>query len=94
MALKWLRDNLRHLKFVLWGVVIVFVLLVFVDWGSGRAGGGRSGYGSDFPRRRRDGNRFGGQRLSQAARSLRRARAAGGRTGGKAGDQFRHPRYE
>ncbi len=42
MALKWLRDNLRHLKFVLWGVVIVFVLLVFVDWGSGRGGGGRS----------------------------------------------------
>lgn len=42
MALKWLRDNLRHLKFVLWGVVFVFVLLVFVDWGSGRAGGGRS----------------------------------------------------
>ncbi len=40
MALKWLRDNLRHLKFVLWGVVLVFVLLVFVDWGSGRAGGG------------------------------------------------------
>ena len=40
MALKWLRDNLRHLKFVLWGVVIVFVLLVFVDWGSGRGTGG------------------------------------------------------
>ncbi len=40
MALKWLRDNLRHLKFILWGVVAVFVLLVFVDWGSGRAGGG------------------------------------------------------
>ena len=39
MALKWLRDNLRHLKFVLWGVVAVFVLLVFVDWGAGRAGG-------------------------------------------------------
>jgi peptidyl-prolyl cis-trans isomerase D len=39
MALKWLRDNLRHLKFVLWGVVAVFVLLVFVDWG----GGGPSG---------------------------------------------------
>ena len=35
MALKWLRDNLRHLKFILWGVVIVFVLLVFVDWGAG-----------------------------------------------------------
>ncbi len=43
MALKYLRDNLRHLKFVLWGVVIVFVLLVFVDWGSGRAGGGGNG---------------------------------------------------
>ncbi len=43
MALKWLRDNLRHLKFVLWGVVFVFVLLVFVDWGSGRAGGGGGG---------------------------------------------------
>jgi peptidyl-prolyl cis-trans isomerase D len=40
MALKWLRDNLRHLKFILWGVVLVFVLLVFVDWGAGRAGGG------------------------------------------------------
>jgi len=39
MALKWLRDNLRHLKFVLWGVVAVFVLLVFVDWGAGRSGG-------------------------------------------------------
>jgi len=38
MALKWLRDNLRHLKFILWGVVAVFVLLVFVDWGAGRAG--------------------------------------------------------
>jgi len=39
MALKWLRDNLRHLKFILWGVVAVFVLLVFVDWGAGRSGG-------------------------------------------------------
>jgi peptidyl-prolyl cis-trans isomerase D len=43
MALKWLRDNLRHLKFILWGVVLVFVLLVFVDWGAGRAGGGGPG---------------------------------------------------
>lgn len=40
MALKWLRDNLRHLKFILWGVVAVFVLLVFVDWGAGRSGPG------------------------------------------------------
>lgn len=40
MALKWLRDQFKHLKIVLWGVVAVFVLLVFVDWGAGRAGGG------------------------------------------------------
>lgn len=38
MALKLLRDNLKHLKFILWGVVLIFILLVFVDWGSGRAG--------------------------------------------------------
>lgn len=43
MALKWLRDNLRHLKFILWGVVAVFVLLVFVDWGAGRSSGGAAG---------------------------------------------------
>jgi peptidyl-prolyl cis-trans isomerase D len=43
MALKWLRDQFKHLKIVLWGVVAVFVLLVFVDWGAGRSGsrGGR-----------------------------------------------------
>jgi|APFre7841882724_1041349.scaffolds.fasta_scaffold00237_6 peptidyl-prolyl cis-trans isomerase D len=40
MALKWLRDNLKHLKFILWGVVAIFVLLVFVDWGTGRSGRG------------------------------------------------------
>ncbi|TFG40334.1 MAG: hypothetical protein E4H44_00300, partial [Candidatus Aminicenantes bacterium] len=40
LALKWLRDNLRHLKFILWGVVAVFVLLVFVDWGAGGSGPG------------------------------------------------------
>lgn len=44
MALKWLRDNLRHLKFVLWGVVAVFVLLVFVDWGGGGPGGPTGSY--------------------------------------------------
>ena len=43
MALKWLRDNLKHLKFILWGVVAVFVLLVFVDWGTGRSGRGGGG---------------------------------------------------
>jgi peptidyl-prolyl cis-trans isomerase D len=42
MALKLLRDNLKHLKFVLWGVIIVFIALVFVDWGSGGRTGGMS----------------------------------------------------
>ena len=39
MALKWLRDQFKHLKIILWAVVAVFVLLVFVDWGAGRSGG-------------------------------------------------------
>lgn len=43
MALKLMRDNLKHLKFILWGVVLVFILLVFVDWGSGRAGKSQNG---------------------------------------------------
>ena len=43
MALKYLRDNLKHLKWVLWFIVIVFVLLVFVDWGTGRNRGSREG---------------------------------------------------
>ncbi len=38
--LKVMRDQFRHLKFVLWFVVIVFLLLVFVDWGTGRNRGG------------------------------------------------------
>jgi peptidyl-prolyl cis-trans isomerase D len=46
MALKWMRDQFRHLKFVLWFVVFVFVALVFVDWGTGRSGS-RQG-GGDF----------------------------------------------
>jgi len=36
--LKWMRDQFRNLKIVLWFVVFVFVLLIFVDWGTGRAG--------------------------------------------------------
>ncbi len=43
MALKLMRDNLKHLKWILWFVVLVFVLLVFVDWGTGRQSGGREG---------------------------------------------------
>ncbi len=44
MALKWLRDQFKHLKIVLWGVVAVFVLLVFVDWGTGRQQGPTGNY--------------------------------------------------
>jgi peptidyl-prolyl cis-trans isomerase D len=36
--LKVLRDQFKHLKFILWFVVFIFVLLIFVDWGTGRAG--------------------------------------------------------
>jgi peptidyl-prolyl cis-trans isomerase D len=43
--LKVLRDQFKNLKFILWFVVIIFVLLIFVDWGTGRAGrrGGAAG---------------------------------------------------
>jgi peptidyl-prolyl cis-trans isomerase D len=34
--LKLMRDNLKNLKWILWFVVFIFVLLIFVDWGSGR----------------------------------------------------------
>lgn len=33
MALKYLRDNLKSLTWVLWGVVGVFVMLIFFEWG-------------------------------------------------------------
>lgn len=38
--LKQLREQFQNLKFILWFVVFVFVLLIFVDWGTGRAGRG------------------------------------------------------
>lgn len=37
--LKLMRDNLKNLKWILWFVVFVFVLLIFVDWGAGRGQG-------------------------------------------------------
>ncbi len=37
--LKLMRDQFRNLKIVLWFVVVVFVLLIFVDWGTGRQSG-------------------------------------------------------
>ncbi|MCP3961919.1 MAG: hypothetical protein GY719_29095 [bacterium] len=33
MALKYLRDNLKSLTWVLWGVVAVFIMLIFFEWG-------------------------------------------------------------
>lgn len=39
--LKLMRDNLKNLKWVLWLVVFVFVLLVFTEWGAGRGSGPR-----------------------------------------------------
>ncbi len=37
--LKLMRDQFKNLKIVLWFVVVVFVLLIFVDWGTGRQSG-------------------------------------------------------
>ncbi len=37
--LKLMRDNLKNLKWILWFVVFIFVLLIFVDWGAGRGQG-------------------------------------------------------
>ena len=33
--LKQLRENFKHLKWILWAVIAIFVLFVFVDWGMG-----------------------------------------------------------
>lgn len=38
--LKQLRENFKHLKWILWAVIAIFVLFVFVDWGMGSARGG------------------------------------------------------
>lgn len=38
--LKIMRQNLKNLKFILWFVVGVFVILIFADWGAGRFGNG------------------------------------------------------
>ena len=37
--LKAFRDNLKYLSWVLWGVILIFVLFVFVDFGAGVPGG-------------------------------------------------------
>lgn len=37
--LKQMRESFSHLKWILFLVIFVFVLLVFVDWGGGGAGG-------------------------------------------------------
>jgi peptidyl-prolyl cis-trans isomerase D len=40
--LKTFRENFKHLQWILWVVIAIFVVFVFVDWGMGsaRAGGG------------------------------------------------------
>jgi len=43
--LKTFRENFKHLKWVLWLVIAVFVIFVFVDWGMGSS---RGGGGVDF----------------------------------------------
>ncbi|HEY5611374.1 MAG TPA: SurA N-terminal domain-containing protein, partial [Thermoanaerobaculia bacterium] len=35
--LKVMRDSFQHLKWILVFVILVFVLFIFVDWGTGRA---------------------------------------------------------
>jgi peptidyl-prolyl cis-trans isomerase D len=37
--LKELRENFKHLKWILWIVIAIFVLFVFVDWGMGSSRG-------------------------------------------------------
>src|SRR5512140_2692007 len=37
--LKQLRENFKHLKWILWAVIAIFVLFVFVDWGMGNSRG-------------------------------------------------------
>ena len=34
MALKWLRDQMKYLSWVLWGVVITFIVALFFDFGT------------------------------------------------------------
>jgi peptidyl-prolyl cis-trans isomerase D len=43
--LKTFRENFKHLKWVLWLVIGIFVIFVFVDWGMGST---RSGGGADY----------------------------------------------
>ncbi|HEV8269200.1 MAG TPA: SurA N-terminal domain-containing protein, partial [Thermoanaerobaculia bacterium] len=40
--LKTFRENFKHLQWILWAVIAIFVVFVFVDWGMGstRTGGG------------------------------------------------------
>lgn len=55
--LKTLRENFRHLKWVLWAVIVIFVLFVFLDWGMGsQAGEG----GPDFAAK------VGGSKITEA----------------------------
>ena len=39
--LKLMRDSFQQLKWILIAIVVAFVILIFVDWGAGGAGGGQ-----------------------------------------------------
>lgn len=55
--LKTLRENFKHLKWVLWAVIIIFVLFVFLDWGMGsQAGDGGPDYAA----------KIGGSKITEA----------------------------
>ncbi|MEM8959900.1 MAG: SurA N-terminal domain-containing protein [Acidobacteriota bacterium] len=40
MAMRWLRDQMKYLSWVLWLVILVFIGLVFFEWGGYNQAGG------------------------------------------------------
>lgn len=42
MALKWLRDKMKYLTWILWIVILVFVAFLFLDFGGVRSMSGRA----------------------------------------------------
>lgn len=83
--LKLMRDNLKHLKWILWFVVFVFVLLIFVDWGSGRGNGRGQGSMAGVAAK------VGGTSISEAA-FLKELRAAEERYRTQYGEQWQNLR--
>ncbi|MCM3876116.1 MAG: SurA N-terminal domain-containing protein, partial [Thermoanaerobaculia bacterium] len=42
--LKALRENFKHLQWILWGVIAIFLIFVFADWGMGSQSGGAEAF--------------------------------------------------